>query len=105
MSYRINRMAKHAVGYYCATIRAQNRVIEAIDGDLVTHREPTAVGVDRELNAGMAELALYMGGALALLEQERGEGAAQAVQREVEWLAFRRVQDLRRAGAARGWWP
>ena len=62
-----------------ATTRVRRRVVEAIEGGLVAHREPAVVGVDGELDARMAELALHVAGALALLEQERGEGVAQAV--------------------------
>src|SRR5262249_32154254 len=77
------RPAKHAICYHFATTRPRIRVVEAIDGRLVAHREPAAVGVDGELDARVAELALHVGWALALLEQERGEGVAQAVRREV----------------------
>src|SRR5262245_3804623 len=41
-----------------------------LDGGLVVHREPAPVRVDRELNARVAELALHVGEALALLEQK-----------------------------------
>ncbi len=45
------------------------RVIQAIHGGLVPHREPLAVGVDRELNRRVAELSLDVRRALAPLEQ------------------------------------
>lgn len=44
------------------------RVIQAVHGSLVPHREPLSIGVDRKLNRRVSELALDVGWALALLE-------------------------------------
>ena len=52
---------------------------KAIDGGLVPHRQPAPVEVHRERDRGMAQLALDVDRALALLEQERGEAVSQRV--------------------------
>jgi hypothetical protein len=73
--------------YHIATICFRGDIIEAVHGRLVPHREPLAVGVHGELDAGVAELALDIDRALALLQQERGEGVARQAWREVQGQA------------------
>jgi hypothetical protein len=45
-------------------------IVEAVDRRLVSHREPLSVGIDRQLNRCVPELALDVGGRLALLQQQ-----------------------------------
>ncbi len=44
------------------------RVIQAVHGSFIPHREPLSIGVDRKLNRRVSELALDVGRGLPLLE-------------------------------------
>ena len=68
--------ARCAFCYHFATAL----VVEAIHRCLVPHRQPLPVDVDSELNGGVAELTLHVGGTLPLLEEQRGECVAEAMQ-------------------------
>ena len=60
--------------YHFATTCFRSRVVQAVDGGLVAHRQPLAISVHGELDAGVAELVLDVDRALALLQAQRGEG-------------------------------
>jgi hypothetical protein len=61
--------------YHFATIW----IVQSIYRRLISHRQPLSVGVHGQLYAGVPELALHVGRALALLEQQGGEGVTEAV--------------------------
>src|SRR5215467_10108913 len=63
---------------------ATTRVIETIHRSLVAHREPLAVGIDRQLDAGVAELPLDIGRTLSLVNQKARVGVAQAMEGEMQ---------------------
>jgi hypothetical protein len=45
-------------------------VVKTINGRLIAHRKPPAVGVDRQLDAGVTKLALDVHRAFSLLEEQ-----------------------------------
>jgi hypothetical protein len=54
--------------YRFATSGVPFGVVKAIDGRLVAYGQPLAIGVHGELDAGVAELSLYVCGAFPLLQ-------------------------------------
>ena len=62
-----------------------NCLVKLIYRGLISQREPASIGVYRKLDTRMAELALYVGGALTLPQQEPREAVPQGVRGEVQW--------------------
>ena len=58
---------------------ATTLIVEPIDRGLVPHGQPLSVGVDRKLDRRVAQLALDVGRALSLLEQQACVAVAQGV--------------------------
>jgi hypothetical protein len=69
--------------YRFATTFGRGRVVKAVHGARSALAEPSPVGSDRELDAGVAEHLLDVDDGRAVLQEQARERVAQAMRREV----------------------